>query len=53
MPLYHYKVRDLQGVEIEGDRDAKDQYELAKILRGEGLQPVFIVDQKNIKKGVF
>src|SRR3989344_1491362 len=53
MPTFHYKVRDLQGAETEGDRDAKDQYELAKALRGEGLQPVFITDQKNVKKGVF
>lgn len=52
MSQFHYKVRDTQGAEIEGDREAKDQYELAKVLRAEGMQPVFIVDKKNAKKGI-
>ncbi len=42
MPIYHYKVRDQQGEEITGDRDAKDKYELAHAMRAEGLTPIFI-----------
>src|SRR3989338_943259 len=53
MTQFHYKVRDAHGAEIEGDRDANDQYELAKALRSEGLQPVFITEQKDTKKGIF
>src|SRR3990167_2346476 len=53
MPVFHYKARDTQGAELEGDREAKDQYELAKALRAENLQPVFITDQKNAKRGIF
>ncbi|MDP2668570.1 MAG: type II secretion system F family protein [bacterium] len=53
MSLYHYKGRDSSGAEIEGDRDAKDQYELAKTLRAEGFLPTYIVDAKNKKEGLF
>src|SRR3989344_5396333 len=49
MPLYHYKVRDSAGADIEGDREAKDQYELAKSLRLEGLLPVFITDSSKTR----
>lgn len=53
MTRLHYKARDQQGAETEGDRDAKDQYELARALRAEGLQPVFISDKEGTKKGIF
>ena len=53
MPVFHYKARDTQGAELEGDREAKDQYELARALRAENLQPVFITDQKSAKRGIF
>lgn len=43
MPLYRYKARDAGGKEVEGEREAKDQYALAKTLRGENLQPIFAV----------
>ncbi len=29
---------------MEGEREAKDQYELARILRQEGLAPVFVIE---------
>src|SRR3989338_4707697 len=53
MPVFHYKARDAHGAELEGDREAKDQYELARALRAENLQPVFITDQKSPKRGIF
>lgn len=52
MAIYHYKARDSAGAGVEGDRDAKDQYELAKILRVEGLLPTYIVDAKKKKGGL-
>ena len=53
MALYHYKARDSAGADVEGDRDAKDQYELAKTLRAEGFLPTYIVDAKKKKGGLF
>jgi len=37
MPLYHYKAKNQEGRDLEGEREAKDQYELARILRGDGF----------------
>lgn len=51
MVRYHYKAKDSAGADIEGDRDSKDQYELAKVLRTEGLVPIFIIDAKSGKRG--
>lgn len=50
MPLYHYKVRDKEARELEGERDGKDQYDVARILRGEGLTPLFVVEAAAVKR---
>ncbi|OHB03597.1 MAG: hypothetical protein A3B03_02655 [Candidatus Zambryskibacteria bacterium RIFCSPLOWO2_01_FULL_42_41] len=42
MPLYHYKARDKDGRDIEGNSEAKDQYVLAHALRAEGITPLFV-----------
>lgn len=50
MPLYHYKARDKDGTDIEGERNAKDQYELARSLRAEGLTPFFVSETGGFKR---
>lgn len=50
MPLYHYKGRNKEGREIEGDRETKDQYELAHILRAEEIVPLFVVESSAQKR---
>ncbi|OGF72154.1 hypothetical protein A3C05_02925 [Candidatus Giovannonibacteria bacterium RIFCSPHIGHO2_02_FULL_45_40] len=42
MPLYHYKARDKSGNDMDGNREAKDKYDLARALRAEGVLPIFI-----------
>ena len=44
MPLYHYKAKNQEGRDLEGEREAKDQYELARILRGDGILPIFVIE---------
>lgn len=44
MPLFHYKVRDKEGKDIEGDQDAKDQYELARALRSQGFSVLSVLN---------
>ena len=50
MPLYHYRARDKEGRDFESDREVKDQYELARVLRTEGLTPVFINQAHSSKR---
>lgn len=50
MPLYHFKARDVTGGEVEGNREAKDQYELARSLRAEGTVPLFVVETGAVRK---
>ena len=50
MPLYRYKAKDQQGGDIDGEREAKDQYELARILRQESLSPVFVIESGGKKR---
>ena len=52
MPLYHYKARDTGSRELEGEREGKDQYELARTLRAEGLTPLFVVEAASSKKKI-
>lgn len=52
MPLYHFKARDKDAKEIVGERDGKDQYDLARALRAEGLTPIFVVEAAAEKKGM-
>src|SRR3989344_5742968 len=35
---------------LEGEREAKDQYELARILRAEGLAPIFVIESGGRKR---
>ena len=44
MPLYHYKAKDKEGRDAEGEREAKDKYDLAHALRAEGMTPLFILE---------
>ena len=44
MPAYHYKARDKEAREVEGEREGKDQYDVARALRGEGLTPIFVAE---------
>ncbi len=53
MAQYHYKARDSAGADVEGNREAKDQYELAKTLRAEGFSPTYVVDAAKKKGGLF
>ena len=50
MALYHYKARNAAGADVEGDREANDQYDLARILRSEGFQPLFVVATTSVKR---
>ena len=50
MPQFHYRARDKEGKDVAGDRDAKDQYELARALRGEGLMPIFVTAGEMVKR---
>lgn len=52
MPLYHFKARDKDAKEIDGEREGKDQYDLARALRAEGLTPIFVVEAMTEKKGM-
>src|SRR3989344_6030523 len=44
MPLYHYKARDKEGRDVEGEREGKDKYDLAHALRAEGMTPLFVLE---------
>ena len=44
MPLFHYKAKDKEGLDAEGEREAKDKYDLAHALRAEGMTPLFILE---------
>ena len=44
MPLYHYKAKDKEGRDAEGEREGKDKYDLAHALRAEGMTPLFILE---------
>lgn len=50
MSLFHFRARGADGVEEEGDREAKDKYELAKILRAKGLAVLSIIPAYSVKK---
>lgn len=50
MPLYHYKARDKDGRDAEGNREAKDQYDLAHSLRAEGITPLFVSESSAARK---
>lgn len=45
MPVYRYKVRDKEGKEIEGEKEGKDPYEIARLLRNDSLTPIYITQQ--------
>lgn len=44
MPLFHYKARDKEGRDVEGEREGKDKYDLARALRAEGITPLFVLE---------
>src|SRR3989344_1573044 len=44
MPLFHYKAKDKEGRDAEGEREGKDKYDLARALRAEGMTPLFILE---------
>ncbi len=44
MPLFHYKARDKEGRDVEGEREGKDKYDLARALRAEEMTPLFILE---------
>ena len=44
MPLFHYKAKDKEGLDAEGEREAKDKYDLAHALLAEGMTPLFILE---------
>lgn len=49
MPLFHYRARTGRGDTIEGDREATDQYALARALRMEDIS-VIAVHEGGAKK---
>ncbi len=53
MPTYHYKVRDKEGQDTEGEESAKDQYALAHSLRAEGLTVISIKESNTASKNSF
>src|SRR3990167_9216043 len=44
MPLFHYKAKDKEWRDAEGEREGKDKYDLARALRAEGMTPLFILE---------
>ena len=50
MPLFKFTAKDSDGQNIEGNREAADKYDLARILRGENLSPL-LIEEKNGKSG--
>ena len=42
MPLFHYRARTGRGEQVDGNREATDQYALARTLRTEGLTVIAI-----------
>ena len=53
MPRYFYTARSLQGEEKSGSLEAKDEHELARILRQEGYLLISASLEKEIKKRKF
>jgi type IV pilus assembly protein PilC len=51
MPTYHYKVKNADGNLEEGDIVAEDRFSLSNTFRGEGKQPISIVEVE-VKKGL-
>ena len=50
MPFYHYRGRDKGGADIEGNREAKDQYDLARMLRADGITPLFVAETGVVRR---
>ncbi|MBI2023221.1 type II secretion system F family protein [Candidatus Giovannonibacteria bacterium] len=52
MSQYHYLAKDSEGKETEGDREAKDRYDLARVLRTEGLMVLTVENAYAAKRSV-
>lgn len=50
MPRFKYKAKKISGQEIEGEREAKDKFELARELRQNGYILVSSEDTEKVKK---
>lgn len=46
MPKFIYKGRTFEGIEVEGELEARDDFELAKILREKGVILTFFKEKK-------
>ena len=51
MTLFHYTARNVAGSTIEGDRDADDQYRLARDLRAEGVTVLSVSEKGKTSPG--
>ncbi|MBI5138462.1 MAG: type II secretion system F family protein [Candidatus Vogelbacteria bacterium] len=49
MIRFHYKASDAEGKIAEGERDAKDKFELAHDLKKEGLMVFFVEDVTRLR----
>lgn len=52
MPVFSYAAKNMAGEEQKGSREAKDKFELAKVLRQEGWT-LIIAEEKGNAKGEF
>src|ERR1035437_7948646 len=50
MPTFTYKAKNSSGKIVKGQHEATDKYELYKLLKGEGLETIFVEEKK---RGLF
>ena len=46
MPTFKYKAKNSSVKTVKGQREATDKYELYKLLKGEGLETIFVEEKK-------
>src|ERR1035437_486721 len=46
MPTFTYKAKNSSVKTVKGQREATDKYELYKLLKGEGLETIFVEEKK-------
>lgn len=46
MPTFTYKAKNSSGKIVKGQHEATDKYELYKLLKGEGLETIFVEEKK-------
>ena len=50
MLLFHFLAKDSDGQTVEGEKEAADKYDLARVLRLENLSPISIEEKQ--EKGI-